>query len=81
MHHPPMTGQARADRELEVIVQRPEEAADELADRSRAVPPPVELVDAPATPDEMETSQMHEENEAREEPPLQVDPPHQRPHP
>jgi len=50
---PTMRVRARVDRKLEVIVQRPEEAADKPTDRSQLAPPPVEPVDIPATPNEM----------------------------
>jgi len=48
MHHPTTRGRARVDRELEVILQRLQEAADEPADRSQAAPPLVEPADTPA---------------------------------
>jgi len=37
--------------------------------------PPVEPTDTPVAPDEMVISQIHEEEAAREEPPILVDPP------
>jgi len=43
-----MRGRARANSELEVIVWRPEEAAEEPTDQLQPAPLPVEPADAPA---------------------------------
>jgi len=51
-----------------------EEAADTPEDQSEPAPAPVELADRPITPDEMVTPQIHEEEAAREAPPVLVDP-------
>jgi len=62
-----------------------EEAADTPEDRSGPAPPPVEPADTPVAPDVMETPQIHEEEAARREPLVQVDPssppPYWRHHP
>jgi len=55
-----------------------EEAADTPGDRSEPAPPPVEPADRPIVPDEMVIPQIHEEETAREEPPVLVDPPSPR---
>jgi len=47
-HCPAMRGRAKADRELEVVVQSGKEAADEPADWSEPAPPSVEPADVPA---------------------------------
>jgi len=52
-----------------------EEAADTLEDCSELAPPPVELADTPVAPDEMEVSQIHEEEAVEREPPVLVTPP------
>jgi len=52
-----------------------EEAADTLEDQSEPAPPPVEQADRPIVPDEMAFPQIHEEEAAREAPPILVDPP------
>jgi len=87
----PMRGRGMAYREIEEVLPdqegvadatadppRPpppqEEAADTTEDRSEPAPP-VEPANTPVTPDEMEFPQIHEEEAAREEPPVMVDPP------
>ena len=57
------------------------EAAGTLEDRSGPAPPPVELAETPVAPDEMETPQIHEEEAARREPHVQVEPLYWRHHP
>jgi len=52
-----------------------EEAADTLEDQAEPAPPPVKPADRPFTPDEMVITQIHEEEAAREAPPVMVDPP------
>jgi len=52
-----------------------EEAAYTPEDQSEPAPPPVEPADRPITPDEMVIPQIHEEEAAREAPPVLVDPP------
>jgi len=52
-----------------------EEVADTPEDWSEPAPPPVEPADTPVVPDEMVILQIHEEEAAREEPPVLVDPP------
>jgi len=62
-----------ADREFEVMVQRPEEAVNEPADWSPAATPLVELANTLADPNEMEAPQIHEDNRAGEEPPVPIE--------
>jgi len=58
-----------------------EEAADTPEDRSEPAPPPVEPADTPVDPDEMDIPQIHEQEAARKEPPVLVNPPYWRHHP
>jgi len=58
-----------------------EEAADTPEDRSEPAPPTVEPADMPVVPNEMVFPQTHEEEAAREAPPVLVDPPYWRHHP
>jgi len=51
-----------------------EEVADTPEDQSGLTSPPVEPADTPVAPDEMEIPQIHEEEAARREPPVLVDP-------
>lgn len=78
MRRPTLRRRARADRELEVIVQRLEEADEKPADQPQPAPLPVEPADAPAVPNEMETLQIDEDNRAGENPPILVDSSHTR---
>jgi len=73
-HRPTMQGKARADTELEVVVQIPEEAAKEPTDRHQLTPPLVELADAPAVPNEMAIPQLNKDNRAVEDLPIPVEP-------
>jgi len=57
-----------------------EEEADTPEDLSEPTPPPVEPADRPITPSEMGIPQIHEEEAAREAPPVLVDPPYWRHH-
>jgi len=59
----------------EVVVAEVEEAADTPEDQSEPAPPPLESADRPTTLDEMVIPQIHEEEAAREVPPVLVDPP------
>jgi len=73
-----MRERAKVNRELEVIVQRMEEAAEEPTDQSQPAPPPVEPADAPVVPNKRETPHIDEDNRARENAPVPVDlPPYQ----
>jgi len=58
-----------------------EEASDTPEDRSEPAPLPVEQADRPIISDEMAFPQIHEEEAAREAPPVLVDPPYWRHHP
>jgi len=58
-----------------------EEEADTPEDLSELAPPPVEQADRHNTPSEMVIPQIHEEEAAREVPPVLVDPPYWRHHP
>jgi len=56
-----------------------EEAADTPKERSEPAPPPVEPADRSIAPDEMGILPIHEEETAREAPPVLVDTPHPPP--
>jgi len=71
-----MRRRARADRELEVIMQRLEEADEKPADQPQPAPLPVEPADTPVVPNETETLQIDEDNRAGENPPVPMDSSH-----
>jgi len=71
---PDKEGAADAPTDLPRLPPPQEDAADTPEDRSEPAPPPVEPADTPVAPDEMVIPQIYEEEAAREEPPILVDP-------